>query len=57
MELQIVIEELDPPRGHGLVDGRYAWTFVGWMELIEKVERLKEERGNPQPDPRSASPL
>jgi len=55
MRLQIVIEALDPPRGHGLVDGRFAWTFAGWMELIEKVEKLKEERGSPQLDPQSAS--
>ena len=52
-----MIEELDPPRGHGLVDGRFAWTFAGWMELIEKVEKLKEERASPQPDPRSARSL
>jgi len=55
VQLQIVIEELDPPRGHGLVDGRYAWAFAGWMELIEKVEKLKEESRSPQPDPQSAS--
>ena len=42
MELQIVIEDLYPPSGHGIVDGREAWAFVGWLELIEKVERLKD---------------
>lgn len=45
MELQIVIEEFDPPSGRGVVDGRDAWTFAGWLELIEKVERLKDTYG------------
>jgi hypothetical protein len=43
MQLQIVIENFDPPSGRGVVDGHEAWTFAGWLELIEKVERLKEE--------------
>lgn len=53
MQLQIVIEELDPPRGHGVVEGRDAWTFTGWMELIEKVEQLKEEEASTRPGPES----
>lgn len=43
MELWIAIETLDPPSGRGIVDGNDAWTFTGWLELIERVERLKEE--------------
>jgi hypothetical protein len=43
VELRIVIEDLDPPSGRAAVDGHDAWTFVGWLELIESVERLKDE--------------
>jgi hypothetical protein len=49
MELRIVIDDLEPPCGHATVDGREAWRFVGWLELIEKVERLKDENGGGQP--------
>ena len=55
MQLHIVIEKLDPPCGHGLVDGQFAWAFDGWMELIERVEKLKEEHPTLEPRPESAS--
>jgi hypothetical protein len=57
MRIQIVIEELDPPRGHGVVDGRYAWAFAGWIELIERVESLKRERPGPRTNEESVSSL
>jgi hypothetical protein len=44
MELRIIMEDLQPPSGLGMVDGQQAWTFVGWLELIQKVEQLKDER-------------
>lgn len=49
MELQIVIEGLDPPSGFGVVDGHDAWMFTGWLELIENVERMKEESASDEP--------
>jgi len=50
MELRIVIDRLDPLRGYGVLEGQEAWTFAGWMQLIENVERLKEESRNTEPD-------
>ena len=50
MELQIVLNGLDPPSGRGVVDGHDAWTFAGWLELIERVERFKDECGSAEPD-------
>ncbi len=49
MELQIVIENLDPPCGRGVLDGLDVWQFAGWLELIEKVERLKDEPAAHEP--------
>ncbi len=50
MELRIVINHLDPPSGHAVLDGHSAWTFAGWLELIEKVERLRKDCRRAQPD-------
>jgi hypothetical protein len=44
------MEDLEPPSGLGMVDGREAWTFVGWLELIERVEQLKHERETRPPE-------
>ena len=41
MTLQIVIESLDPPTGHAVVDGRATWGFVGWLELMRALEQLE----------------
>jgi hypothetical protein len=43
VELHIVIEALDPPSGRAVVDGNDAWAFTGWLDLIEHVERLREQ--------------
>ncbi len=40
MELRIRLDEMHPPTGSALVDGREAWTFVGWIELMQALERL-----------------
>lgn len=53
MELRIVMEDLEPPSGLAIVDGQVAWTFVGWLELIERVERLKDGDWSAQPPPGS----
>jgi hypothetical protein len=38
-----VLEGLDPPTGRAFVDGRDAWTFVGWLELMQALEGLQED--------------
>jgi len=43
VEVRIVMKDFDPPCGHLVIDGEDARTFVGWLELIETVERLKDE--------------
>jgi hypothetical protein len=46
-EVRIVLEDLDPPTGRAFVDGRDAWTFVGWLELMQALEGLQEDAGAP----------
>ena len=43
VELRIVMNDLDPPSGCAVLYGHDARAFVGWLELIELVERLKGE--------------
>ena len=43
MELRMVLEGLDPPTGRAFVDGREAWSFVGWLELMQALERLQDD--------------
>ncbi len=42
-ELRIVLDGLDPPTGRAYVDGRDAWTFVGWLELMQALERFGQD--------------
>jgi len=43
MELQIIFDRLDPLSGRAMSD-RYGTTaFTGWLELMEHVERIREE--------------
>jgi hypothetical protein len=38
-----LLEGLDPPTGRAFVDGRDAWAFVGWLELMHALEQLQED--------------
>jgi hypothetical protein len=54
VELRISVEGLDPPTGLAIVDGRETWKFVGWIELLQALERLQEEK--PTPPARERTP-
>jgi hypothetical protein len=53
MELRIVVESLDPPTGSALVDGRDELRFVGWLELMEALERFSQDHITGAPAPGS----
>ena len=50
-ELRIVLDSLEPPTGRAFVDGRDPWTFVGWLELMQALERFEEDQAAARPAP------
>lgn len=42
MQIEISVEELDPPKGSVVADGGEAIVFAGWMDLLRVLSQLLE---------------